>query len=89
MLLEPSRVHHFSDFAYRHNTFRQCPANTPGKQLEGSVALGDALFSAEREGGVGCRCDCDASKTINFPGYCMNKLKQPTRRDRPWLTWFL
>lgn len=89
MLVGPERVHHFSDFAYRHGSYQQCPANTLGGQLEGSVALGDALYSEEQEGGVGCRCTCDASKPINFPGYCANKLKQPNSPKRPWLTWFL
>lgn len=89
MLLEPERVHHFSDFAYRHDTFQYCPANAPGAQLEGSKALGDALYGDEKEGGVGCRCSCDSSKTINFPGYCMNKLQQPLKPDRPWATWLL
>lgn len=89
MLVGPERVHHFSDFAYRHGSYQQCPANAPGLQLEGSVALGDALYSDEQDGGVGCRCTCDASKPINFPGYCGNKLKQPNSPNRPWLTWFL
>lgn len=89
MLVEPERVHHFSDFAYRHGGYRQCPANAAGGQLEGSVALGDAQYSPEADDGVGCRCSCDATKPFNFPGYCINKLKQPTRPDRPWFTWFL
>lgn len=131
MLVGPERVHHFSDFAYRHNSFQQCPANAPGLQLVNSssslsssalsdgldsalftkkrtaevevgdgmgieapvstsVALGDALFSPEKEGGVGCRCTCKAnSRGINYPGYCTNKLKQPTRPERYWFTWFL
>ncbi|PSS03540.1 glycolipid 2-alpha-mannosyltransferase [Coniella lustricola] len=89
MLARTDQVHHFSDFAYRHGSFQQCPANALGEQLEGSIALGDGLYSQEKDGGVGCRCTCDSSKTINFPGYCTNKLKQPTRPDRPWLTWFL
>lgn len=55
-----------------------------------SVALGDALFSPEKEGGVGCRCTCKAnSRGINYPGYCTNKLKQPTRPERYWFTWFM
>lgn len=89
MLLKPERVHHFSDFAYRHDSFQQCPANAPGEQLEGSVLLGDALYTDEKEGGIGCRCTCDSRKTRNFSGYCTNKLKQPTRPDRPLLTWLL
>lgn len=89
MLVGPDRVHHFSDFAYRHGSFQQCPANAAGRQLEGSVALGDALFAPEAEDGIGCRCTCDSTKMFNFPGYCTNKLKQPTRPDRPLLTWFL
>lgn len=136
------RVHHFSDFAYRHDSFQQCPANAPGLQLvnsssssssfstspspssflgddgldnalftkersaasevgdgigieevvpvSASVALGDALFSPEKEGGVGCRCTCEAnSRGTNYPGYCTNKLKQPTTPERYWFTWFL
>lgn len=146
LLVGPERVHHFSDFAYRHDSFQQCPANAPGLQLVNSssplvssspatsildsalftmkkrapalslssepkeqrdrddgpgvpmstsVALGDALFSPEQEGGVGCRCTCDASRSIggettrNYPGYCTNKLKQPTNPKRYWFTWFL
>ncbi|KAG8165000.1 hypothetical protein KVR01_005275 [Diaporthe batatas] len=89
MLVGPERVHHFSDFSYRHGSYQQCPANAPGLQLEGSVALGDGLYSDEQDGGVGCRCTCDATKYINFPGYCGNKLKQPSSPNRPWLTWFL
>lgn len=143
MLVGPERVHHFSDFAYRHDSFQQCPANAPGLQLVNSssssssssflsppglgdefdsalftkersahdergedqdkdeerkgqhvsstsVALGDALFSPEKDGGVGCRCTCEANpRGINYPGYCTNKLKQPTRPERFWFTWFL
>lgn len=89
MLLRPERVHHFSDFAYRHDTLQQCPANAPGGQLEGSVLLGDALYTDVKDGGIGCRCTCDSRKTRNFPGYCTNKLKQPTQPRRPLLTWFL
>lgn len=181
MLLGPERVHHFSDFAYRHDSFQQCPANAPGfqfvndttatssssssshfsssssgggggdvfgedddannilftttknrmrrgppgkkrvsqqqqqqqqqglgehedydEELAGEVggggrvqstspALGSAPFAPEQDGGVGCRCTCDAprGRTINYPGYCTNKLKQPTRPERYWFTWFL
>lgn len=53
------------------------------------MTLGDAMYSEEQDDGVGCRCTCDATKYINFPGYCGNKLKQPNSPNRPWLTWFL
>ncbi|KAH6646327.1 nucleotide-diphospho-sugar transferase [Truncatella angustata] len=90
MFVDPTRVHHFEDFGYRHDQLYQCPANAPGGQLPESAALGtDQTWAPEIEGGIGCRCQCDGRKTRNHEGYCLNKLKQPTSTKRPWLTWFL
>lgn len=90
MYLSPSQVHHFEDLGYRHDELYQCPANAPGGQLPGSSALGGGYtWAEERPGGVGCRCECDGRKTRNHAGYCLNKLKQPTKRERYWFTWFL
>lgn len=82
MLVEPRRVHHFEDFGYRHDWFFQCPANAPGGQLPESRTLGDHPWAPEREGGIGCRCECDGRKIRNHPSYCLNKLKQPNTAKR-------
>jgi mannosyltransferase len=83
MLVEPERVHHFEDFGYKHDWFYQCPANAPGGQLPNSKLLGDYEFAPEREGGIGCRCECDGRKTRNYGSYCLNKLKSPNTEKRP------
>lgn len=95
MLLDPSRVHHFEDVGYRHDWYYQCPANAPGRQLPDSRVLGEPhpATAPERPGGVGCRCECDGSKTRNHAGYCLHKLKQPTTARRlsllEWgMSWF-
>ncbi|KAK3995867.1 family 15 putative glycosyltransferase [Cladorrhinum sp. PSN332] len=79
MLLDPHQVHHFEDFGYRHDDFYQCPANAPGGQLPDSEILGKTSekVSPELQDGIGCRCECDGTKTRNIPGYCLAKLKQP------------
>lgn len=87
LLLKPEEVHHFSDLAYRHDHLYTCPGSAPGRQLLGSELLGDEKFMPEEDGALGCRCECKMGK--NYLGYCLNKLKQPTSRIRPWLTWFL
>ncbi|KAK3692320.1 nucleotide-diphospho-sugar transferase [Podospora appendiculata] len=93
MLLNSDQVHHFEDFGYRHDWFFQCPANAPGGQLLESKALGDFPFNKERQGGIGCRCECDGAQTRNYASYCLNKLKQPNTSKRlgpiGWFkTWF-
>lgn len=89
MLVDPRKVHHFEDFGYRHDLLYQCPANAPGGQLPDSSLLGSGTWAPEMDNGIGCRCECDGRTTRNHPGYCLNKLKQPTTIKRPWLTWFL
>ncbi|KAK3381490.1 nucleotide-diphospho-sugar transferase [Podospora didyma] len=93
MLVDSERVHHFEDLGYRHDWFYQCPANAPGGQLPDSKLLGDYKWSPEREGGLGCRCECDGAKTRNYATYCLNRLKQPNTTKRigffGWLySWF-
>jgi mannosyltransferase len=95
MLLDSHKVHHFGDFGYRHDEFYQCPANAPGGQLLESQTLGkpSSKVAPELKGGIGCRCECDGTKTMNIPGYCLAKLKQPNTTKRlgalGWLrTWF-
>lgn len=90
MLLDSDQVHHFEDFGYRHDWFYQCPANAPGGQLEDSKLLGKGSWDQERPGGIGCRCECDGSRTRNYGSWCLNKLKQPntTRRLSP-LQWLI
>jgi mannosyltransferase len=79
MLLPPEKVHHFEDIGYRHDWYYQCPANAPGGQLLESAALGeDRTFDQERPGGIGCRCECDGSRTRNYPTFCQKKLRQPS-----------
>ncbi|KAK3401977.1 nucleotide-diphospho-sugar transferase [Sordaria brevicollis] len=82
MLLPSHKVHHFEDFGYRHDWFYQCPANTPNGQLLESESLPVGSYYPEREGGIGCRCECDGSRTRNYPAYCTNKLKQPNTARR-------
>ncbi|KAI1345000.1 glycolipid 2-alpha-mannosyltransferase [Xylariaceae sp. FL0016] len=100
MFVDPRRVHHFSDFGYRHDKLYQCPANAPGGQLPQSPLLGNysvsetsfndqTKLSPELDQGIGCRCSCDGRTPRNFGGYCVNKLKQPSSLKRPWFTWFL
>ena len=89
MLLDPRKVHHFEDIGYRHDLLYQCPANAAGGQLPESKVLGKGEWAAEVDNGIGCRCECDGRKTRNHPGYCLNKLKQPNSRNRPWATWLL
>ncbi|EHA53754.1 hypothetical protein MCOR27_010934 [Pyricularia oryzae] len=91
MLLDPSQVHHFDDIGYRHDQLYQCPVNSPGSQLPDNPSLGtDKNWAPSAEGGVGCRCECDGRTTPrNHPGYCLNKLKAPNTRSRPWFTWLL
>ena len=89
MLVDPRKVHHFEDFGYTHDTLYQCPANAPGGQLPQSELLGTAEWAPELEHGIGCRCECDGSRRRNHPSYCINKLKQPNTRNRPWLPWYL
>lgn len=91
MLLDADKVHHFEDLGYRHDWYYQCPANAPSGQLLESKAFdAGAVFSPEREGGIGCRCECDGSKTRNYPSYCLHKLKAPTVTKQPsMLTWGL
>ncbi|KAK8089771.1 hypothetical protein PG997_004732 [Apiospora hydei] len=73
-----------------HDLLYQCPANAPDLQLtEAEVLLGNKPYWPEKPGGVGCRCRCDGDMPRNHPGYCLNKLKQPNTRARPWLTWLL
>jgi len=55
-----------------------------------NTGLGKDLGVPGTSTGIGCRCECDGRKdTRNHPGYCLNKLKQPNSRKRPWLTWLL
>lgn len=97
MLLPPTSVHHFEDIGYRHDFLYQCPANAPGAQLPESDVLGRASSYPDSnvpwfpplDGGSGCRCECDGRRTRNHAGYCLDKLKQPTRRERHWFTWLL
>ena len=91
MLLESEKVHHFEDFGYRHDWYYKCPANAPGGQLPQSKLLGENhSLQPERPGGIGCRCECDGSRTRNIGGYCVNKLKQPNTAKRlsAW-EWFM
>jgi mannosyltransferase len=39
MFADPSQVHHFADFGYRHDTLWQCPGNAVGGQLPEVDAL--------------------------------------------------
>ncbi|KAK3350063.1 nucleotide-diphospho-sugar transferase [Lasiosphaeria hispida] len=96
MLLDAQRVHHFEDFGYRHDWFFQCPANAPGGQLPGSELLSgeSSSWAPEREGGIGCRCECDGSRNVNFGRRCLNRLKKPNTTKQPplweaFLGWFL
>lgn len=84
MLLDSHKVHHFEDIGYRHDWYFQCPANAPGGQLLQSEVLGGPAFEVreEREDGIGCRCECDGSRTRNHASYCLNRLTQPNKRDR-------
>ncbi|KAI0018338.1 glycolipid 2-alpha-mannosyltransferase [Xylariomycetidae sp. FL0641] len=95
MYVDPRKVHHFADIGYKHSPFYQCPANAPGPegQLPDSPLLGNGTMSdptkawaPEIEHGIGCRCECDGSESQNFGNYCLNKLKEPTTRDRKWFS---
>lgn len=93
MYADPSMVHHFEDIGYRHDHLYQCPANAPDEtQLQGSELLArgekNPRWTPGEPGGVGCRCECNRNKgTRNHPEYCLNRLKQPTTKERRWITW--
>ncbi|KAG0633783.1 nucleotide-diphospho-sugar transferase [Tuber brumale] len=74
VLLEPSDIHYFRDFGYRHTTIQHCPANAPARQLPRPKWLEKTTtdpkkakeeddywenWDSEKENGVGCRCRCD------------------------------
>lgn len=86
MLLDSDKVHHFEDFGYRHDWYFQCPANAPGGQLRESKLIPDSIYDLERPGGIGCRCECDGTRTRNYGSYCLKKLKSPntTKRLSTW-----
>jgi mannosyltransferase len=92
MLLDPSRMHHFSDIGYRHDNLWVCPANAPGGQLPDSqspsregTGLKDS-WDNEQPGGIGCRCSCPRGpgKRRNTRDYCTVKIKKPGTRARTW-----
>ncbi|KAF2189964.1 glycosyltransferase family 15 protein [Zopfia rhizophila CBS 207.26] len=78
LFLPPHQLHHFQDFGYFHEPWRVCPANARGGQLPNSefLAVGDGKWMEERDGGIGCRCECEAGR--NFQSVCFNKLRQAT-----------
>ncbi|KAI1438037.1 glycolipid 2-alpha-mannosyltransferase [Xylaria sp. CBS 124048] len=79
MLADPQQVHHFEDIGYRHAKFYQCPANAPGGQLPDSPTLAKHTeFTPTLKGGIGCRCECNGKKIVNYGTHCLNKLKEPT-----------
>ncbi|KAK0742355.1 nucleotide-diphospho-sugar transferase [Apiosordaria backusii] len=84
MLLDSHKVHHFEDIGYRHDWYYQCPANAPGGQLLQSEVLGEPAFTVaeEMKDGIGCRCECDGSRTRNHASYCLNRLTQPNKGRR-------
>ncbi|RPA98168.1 glycosyl transferase [Choiromyces venosus 120613-1] len=74
VLLEPSDIHYFRDFGYRHTTIQHCPANAPARQLPRPKWLEKTTtdpkkakeeddywenWDSVKENGVGCRCRCD------------------------------
>jgi len=81
MLLKPEQLHHFQDIGYYHAPWRVCPANARGKQLSDSAVLRTQKWEEEREGGVGCRCECEAGR--NFQSVCFNNLQKATH-PKPW-----
>jgi len=89
-LLPPSKVHHFEDIGYRHDWYYQCPANAPDGQMQGSKTLeGSDTWFPEIEGGIGCRCECDGTRTRNYATYCLHRLRQPnTAKVMSSLAWF-
>ena len=91
MLADPRAIHHFADFAYRHDYYYQCPANAPDGQLPTSSTLNAAEpnWALEQQGGIGCRCDCDSHTPSNVGSYCLNKLREPISKKRPWKTWLM
>ncbi|KAK8017773.1 hypothetical protein PG993_014099 [Apiospora rasikravindrae] len=91
MLVEPRKLHHFADFAYRHDYYYQCPANARDGQLptSGPLNAAEPSWAPEQDDGIGCRCSCDSSKPRNVGSYCLSKLREPTSTKRPWRTWLL
>jgi mannosyltransferase len=89
MLLRPQQVHYFSDFGYRHDWYFSCPKNAKGRQLPELDALnlgGSKTWQPEHEGGLGCRCECDAMRRSPHGSYCTKRLTQPSTRHR-WSRW--
>ncbi|KAI9653426.1 MAG: alpha-1,2-mannosyltransferase (Kre5) [Trizodia sp. TS-e1964] len=58
-LLPPSAVHYFEDIGYRHDTLQHCPLNFRSDSHANGEAEG---ADAGGEGGVGCRCACEAER---------------------------
>ena len=92
MLLRPEQVHQFADFGYRHDWFFSCPNNAPGGQLLESKTLNEGGYDKwmpEREGGIGCRCECDGHAQSPHASYCLKRVVQPnTRRRLSRWEWF-
>ncbi|AEO71870.1 glycosyltransferase family 15 protein [Thermothielavioides terrestris NRRL 8126] len=82
LLLPPGRLHHFADFGYHHEPFFQCPGNAPGGQLPGNDALGDAAWSPETDGAIGCRCQCPDQRRRNNRGVCLAAMQAPAAFHR-------
>ncbi|KAJ2897075.1 Glycolipid 2-alpha-mannosyltransferase 1, partial [Zalerion maritima] len=82
LLLEPGKLHHFSDIGYDHKPFYQCPGNAPGGQLEEEELeksiFGEGKYSPETEGTIGCRCECNHHrKKRNNRAICLGRLQEP------------
>lgn len=89
MLLEPRQVHHFQDIAYNHDSLWVCPNNAPGAQQPKLPPADNPAPPPDIElaGGVGCRCSCPdggGGAQTNTPSQCLEKLKEPNTRVRPF-----
>jgi len=69
LLLEPTEIHHFTDFGYEHAPFQYCPYVTK----EGAIPDLSKADLDELED-VGCNCVCKHDLSVLQP-VCLNKMR--------------
>lgn len=69
LLLNPTQIHHFSDFGYQHAPFQYCP------YLSHDGRIPDLSKTPVKELNlIGCNCECNLDLDVLQP-VCLNKLR--------------
>ncbi len=69
LLLNPTQIHHFSDFGYEHAPFQYCP------YLSDDGSIPDlSKTPLEELSLIGCNCECNKDLNVLQP-VCLNKLR--------------